>query len=495
MTIKQNRYVDIASAVIGATAVPMRKLTGRIFSTNPKIPIGSVLAFSSGQVDDFLGADSPEAKFARQYFSYVSPAPVNKPRELQIAAYEPVGRNPTVFGGDVGSLSDLQAITAGTIEIIIGSSDVTLTGINLSTATAFADVASAVQAKMNAESDPQFATGTVTFDALNSEFILTGGVAVNAAISVVVSDLADLMGLSSGINSAGVTPQSPLEAFIASEKISDSFGSAAFLTELAINQAVELAQYVSGENVKYQLHLLVKPESTEDFSAALIGTASTGLNLFTDEDFFVNALPMAVMAATDYDRTNATTNYMYRQFGVTFPSQISTDLDADEMDKLRVNYYGETAVAGSSILFYQRAFLCGGSSNPLDMSVHANEQWLKAYISQQWFTLQLSTRGIPANQDGEARARLVIADTVSNALNNGTILPGKDLTVNQQIAITDASGDDLAWHDVQDKGYWYDVDIVEQTGPSMLPEYVMKYVLIYSKGDWVRKVEGSHNLV
>ncbi|MEM8205524.1 DUF3383 family protein, partial [Morganella morganii] len=66
---------------------------------------------------------------------------------------------------------------------------------------------------------------------------------------------------------------------------------------------------------------------------------------------------MAVMAATDYDRTNATTNYMFRQLGVTFPAQVTTDQDADRFDKLRVNYYGETAVAGSQIRFYQRGFL------------------------------------------------------------------------------------------------------------------------------------------
>ena len=495
MSIKQNRYVDIASAVIGATAVPMRKLTARIFSTDPRIPAGGVLEFSSGQVDELLGADSPEAKFARQYFSYVSPAPVNKPRELQIASYGPVGRNPTIFGVRAGSLADLQAVSNGSLILTIGGVNKTLSAIDLTSATSYADIASTVQAKMNAQPEPQFATGTVTFNSLDSAFTLMGGVQEQAAISVSFSELSDLMGLSSGIASSGNSSQSPLEAFMAAEKVSDSFGSATFLTELALSQAVELAEYVAGENVKYQLHLMITLENAEDYSAALIGTASTGLNLNTDAGFFAQALPMAVMAATDYDRTNATTNYMYRQFGVTFPSQVSTDMDANEMDKLRVNYYGETSVAGSVIKFYQRGFLCGGSSNPLDMSVHANEQWLKAYITQQWFTLQLSTRGIPANQDGEARARMIIADTVTKALDNGTILPGKTITVNQQIAIADASGDDLAWFDVQDKGYWYDVQIVENTGESMLPEYVMKYVLIYSKGDWVRKIEGSHNLV
>ena len=57
------------------------------------------------------------------------------------------------------------------------------------------------------------------------------------------------------------------------------FGSATFLSELSLEQAVTLAQYAAGENVKYQLHLTVTKDNAEDFSAALIGTASTGLNL------------------------------------------------------------------------------------------------------------------------------------------------------------------------------------------------------------------------
>ncbi|CDL85470.1 DUF3383 domain-containing protein [Xenorhabdus szentirmaii] len=495
MPIKQTRYVDIASAVIGASSVPMRKLTGRVFSTNPKIPAGKVLEFSNGQVDELLGAGSPEAKFARQYFSYVSPAPVSKPKELQIAAYEPIGRAPAVYGTKAAPLEELKALVDGSITVTIGGVMKVFSDIDLSKVTSYADVGSAVQAKLNAEKKNQFTNAYITFNAMDSAFVLTGGVQEKADISVIYSVLADAMGLSTGNRSAGNAAQSPLDAFMAAEKVSDSFGSATFLADMALPQAVELAQYIAGENVKYQLHLNVTAENVEDWSAALMGTASTGLNLKTDDDYFVQALPMAIMAATDYDRTNATTNYMYRQFGVTFPSQTRTDLDADELDKLRVNYYGETAVAGSQIRFYQRGFLCGGASNPLDMSVHANEQWLKSHITQQWFSLLMATRGIPANKDGEARAMAVIAGAVTKALNNGTILPGKTLTEVQKIAVADASGDDLAWHDVQDKGYWYNTQIVENSGVSDLPEYVMKYVLIYGKGDWVRKVEGSHNLV
>ncbi|MGJ0637425.1 DUF3383 domain-containing protein [Xenorhabdus bovienii] len=495
MPIKQTRYVDIASAVIGASAVPMRKLTARLLSTNPKIPAGKVLEFASGQVDALLGADSPEARFARQYFSYVSPAPVSKPKALQIATYEPIGRAPAVYGTKAASLDELKALVDGSMTVTIGGVMKTFTDIDLSGVKSYADVGSAVQAKLNAEKTPQFVNAYITFNAMDSAFVLSGGVQEKSDINVAYSVLADAMGLSSGTRSAGNAAQSPLEAFMAAEKVSDSFGSATFLIDIPLQQAIELAQYVAGENVKYQLHLNVTADNAEDYSAALMGTASTGLNLKTGDDHFVQALPMAIMAATDYDRTNATINYMYRQFGVTFPSQISTDMNADTLDKLRVNYYGETAVAGSQIRFYQRGFLCGGVSNPLDMSVHANEQWLKSHITQQWFSLLMATRGVPANKDGEARAMAVIAGAVTQALNNGTILPGKTLTEVQKIAIADASGDDLAWHDVQDKGYWYNAHIVENTGKSDLPEHVMKYVLIYGKGDWVRQIEGSHNLV
>ncbi|MGK5722384.1 DUF3383 family protein, partial [Proteus mirabilis] len=282
----------------------------------------------SGQVDDLLGSHSPEAHFARQYFSYVSPAPASKPKELQIASYEPVGRAPTLFGEKTGDLADLKLINDGELNITIGKVTKTITGIDLSESTSYADVATAVQAKLNAESEPQFASCDVTFDAMDSTFLISGSVKEKAQINVNSSPLANALGLSRGQSSEGIAPQTPLQAFIASEAVSDSFGSATFLTELSLENAVELAQYVAGENVKYQLHLSVTNQNAEDFSGALVGTASTGLNLKTADNFFVQALPMAIMAATDYDRTNATTNYMYRQFGVTFPSQITTDIDA-----------------------------------------------------------------------------------------------------------------------------------------------------------------------
>jgi hypothetical protein len=88
-----------------------------------------------------------------------------------------------------------------------------------------------------------------------------------------------------------------------------------------------------------------------------------------------------------------------------------------------------------------------------------------------------------------------MAQVKKEALYNGVIVRGKTLSVTQRIAITDLTGDDMAWATVQNDGSWSKCKIVEYTGPSGIAEYRLDYTLIYAKGDWVRKIVGSHNLI
>ncbi|OYW78788.1 MAG: hypothetical protein B7Z19_06545, partial [Polynucleobacter sp. 32-46-5] len=85
---------------------------------------------------------------------------------------------------------------------------------------------------------------------------------------------------------------------------------------------------------------------------------------------------------------------------------------------------------------------------------------------------------------------------IDQALVNGVISVGKPLTSAQQIYITNATGDDTAWRQVQSEGYWIDVEIVAYvdtiTGTT---KYKAVYVLIYSKDDVIRKVEGTDVLI
>ncbi|MBP3934611.1 MAG: DUF3383 family protein, partial [Pseudomonas sp.] len=205
------------------------------------------------------------------------------------------------------------------------------------------------------------------------------------------------------------------------------------------------------------------------------------------------SLPMAIMAATDYQRRNATINYMFRQSALSY--DVTDTAEAIALNDARVNYYGNTAVAGQTILFFQRGFLMGGVTAPLDMNVHANEQWLKAAAAAALLSMQLALNKIPANDDGRGYILVQLADLISQAKFNGTISVGKTLTTLQKVSITQLTGDADAWQSVQTDGVWYDVVIVPVVQTSGVTEYVAKYTIAYSKNDVVRTIEGSHNLV
>lgn len=498
MSINSSRYVKIISAVTGANAVAQQKLIGRRFATDPRVSIDKIVSVTAASgAADYFGANSPEFDFATQYFAYISPAPASQAPELQFAAYADQARPARLFGYKVTSkLAEFQVVTSGNLNITIGDVDYEITGIDFSADISFTAIANTIATEISTAGG----SATVTYDPLSSSFkiestaIGPGVVKVTPALAPDVGMMMSLQG-AQAISSLGSSAQTPLDAFLAAEQITDSFGSASFGIDINLDDAIEVAEYVSSQNVKYQMYWSVNSANSEAWSAAMIGTASNALILNITPGEYKEALPMAVMAATDYDRTNSTINYMFRQSGTTWTADVSTDQMANYYDDLRVNYYGQTATAGQKISFFQRGYLMGGVTAPLDMSVHANEQWLKSYIKAQILALLLTLNKIPANRDGEAMVLAIVNDGVLKALNNSTILVGKNITELQKVAIIQTTNDELAWHDVQDKGYWYTCQIAQNTGVSGVTEYVAKYTLIYAKGDMVRKVEGSHNLI
>lgn len=493
MSISIERYVQITSGVIGAQAVAQRELIGLRFSTDPRVPVGAhVVVDDASSALDYFGASSPDYKFAVQYFNYLSPAPASRPQKLRFAAYVDSARPARIYGSAAGTtLFEFQAITAGSLTITIGGVTEVYSAINLSTAMTLADVATAIQTLIAAD----FPGSTVTYDALSGTFNLVTGTTGSADISVTSSALSEALGWGVlAIFSPGADGQTPLMALRAAEQVTDSFGSFSFLGPLVAPEVVEVAEYNATLNVKYMFVHGFTESFVQAGAAALAGIRSVGVVLNATADEYKEAIPQAIMAATNYQRRNATVNYMYRQVsGMT--ADVTTDALADTYDALRINYYGETANAGQRIAFFQRAFLMGGATDPLDMNVHANEQWLKAYLTAVLLSLQLSLGKIPANNEGRGYVLAQVVDAANLGKFNGTIIVGKTFTVAQQIAVTQLSGDPNAWREVQTNGFWADAQVVERTGESGVTEYVIQYTLVYSKNDVVRKIEGSHNLV
>lgn len=503
MAIAQTRYVIITSGVIGASGVAQRALVGRRHTTDPRVPVGSILQFPDAtDVIGFFGSGSPEAAYALKYFGYLSPAPASRAQALQFAAYAPAGRAPVIFGAkiDANALTTLQAINAGTLRIQLGATLINVAGINFTAAASLANVATILQTAIRAVGGAQYANATVTYSALNGAFTITGDTVGTAVAQVTVvgggADVAVPMKLAGvgAIASPGVAAQTMLDAFLAAEAVTDSFGSVSFATQGTLDEAVLLAEYIDGLNVKYQFYYTVTNITAQAASAAMIAISSVGLILNLTAGQYLESLPAAIMAATDYQRINATINYMFRQGN--YVGEVVTNADANIYDALRVNYYGTTASAGQQISFFQRAFLCGTVTDPLDMNVFANEQWLKSKLAADLLNLQIALNKIPANLEGANIIRAEIMQGVNLAKRNGTISLDKTLTQTQKSAIYQLTNDPDAWHDIQSAGFWLDVVIEPYTQePSQVQSYVAKYTLAYSKNDVVRKIEGSHNLV
>lgn len=486
MPISQRHYVDIASAVVGAGRTAMQKLDGRVFTTSLKVPAQSILEFvTATEVRDYFGAGD-EADFAAAYFALITPAPASRAKAIQFAPHLDAGRGYTIYGGKHENLAALKALTNETVDLDAGGTQITASNVSLAAASDFSSIASILTGL------PGMTTNSVVFNYDDGRFSVTAP--YTTPIELVIGQVFMAVGLDKPyMIDEGGPVQSMADAWLSAQDKSNSYGSSYFLARGSRADCVTVAELNAAENVRHQIYFQVEESEAQDFYDDLNGTASVGLIL--DDGQHVAHIPMALMSATNYQRANASLNYMFREAGVSVTPQVTSTSDAQKYDKIRVNYYGVTAVAASDIRFFQRGYLMGPGTAPLDMSVHAGEQWIKARFTQLWFDLLTGTRGIPANLDGKARATMVIAQVIEEAINNGVILRGKELTVTQKIAITDATDDDTAWMQIQTDGAWFNVAILTRTGQSGVEEYYLDYVLVYSKGDWVRKVEGSHNLV
>jgi len=504
VTIRFSKYVRITSGVGGNAAVRQRDLIGRVFSSAAILSPDSIIEFAdANSVGEYFGFESDEYARAAFYFSYIS-ATLGVPQRIGYALYSPTGNGAGVFGDTSPALlSQLVLATAGGLVVNIDGTAYPVTGADMSGAASLSDIASEVTSAIQAASaDPAIANATVTYDAIAGRFVFSTNYIANQTAtitsnSVGVNDLAAALGLrvaDGAVSVAGTDPQTPAEAFAASEAVSNNFGSFVFTDALSLSEHETVAAANAGKNVMYQYMVPVLRADASTWGAALAGYQGTGVTLSPIAGEYPEMFPMVQLAATNYDRRGAVSTYMFKSIG-GLTATVTTDAESDALDALRVNYYGNTQTAGQVLSFYQRGVLMGGPTAPLDMNVYANEQWLKDHAAAGIMSLLTSTGRVPANDSGRGQLLTVLQDSIDAALLNGTISVGRTFTAQQRAYITTITGDPLAWHQVQNAGYWVDVRIVPSAGPGGTTEYKAVYTLLYAKDDAIRFVDGAHSLV
>ncbi len=490
MAISQKRYVDIQSGVGGQAAATARELILRCITTSGLAPTNKILEFSSlDDVGGYFGSDSTEYKYAEKYFGYIS-KDITMPRKISYARYTPSDVAASIIGAGVKpKLADFTNISDGALAV----NGTTISEIDLTGADSLSAVGDIIDtAAVSAGVTVNIGYGDKGF------YVNDSAVGAGSTIEITPvsggTDLAPLLGFTAATNpivSEGADAETPAEAMARIAALSDNFASFLFIGWLSDLAIAEVAAWNNSaeQNVKFMYCVPVTAEKYSEVAAAVAGMNGTWLQLVTAGGY-EEYMPAAILAATNYSRTNASRNYMYQQFPGAVAA-VTTNADANVYDNALVNYYGATQTAGRQLAFLQRGVLQGNVS---DAGVYANEIWLKDSFLTAFFNLLLALNKIPAGADGERIVRGAMMDTINIALRNGTILPSKEFTTTQKAYIDQLTGREDSWFDVFNNGWTLDVktETSEEYGSTA---YKITYVLIYSKGDSIKKVEGTDVLI
>lgn len=253
------------------------------------------------------------------------------------------------------------------------------------------------------------------------------------------------------------------------------------------NGLLDVASTNSGFGMTY---LFVVPVADTDISGtpghtAFHDIAGTHIVLADDNDAYPAWRACAWAASLNYDDVNASSTLMFKKFGET-EGAVKTDALANKYDKARVNYMGLVQTRADVVQFYQT----GVNADGLDAGVYLDSAWIRSRIEEGWFSIATNSNKLPANGTGLATVRAMILGVAERALENGCILTDKPLT-NEQIALVNQyAGTTAASSAVQATGYYIAATIELIDG-----KYTVKYTLVYSKGDHISKVIGTHVLV
>jgi len=507
MAISFTKYINITSGVGGAAQVAARELIARMFSENPLIPTGGVLEFTTLEdVGSYFGTTSAEYDRAVPYFGFISKN-ITKADKISYAFWPSAATPARIYGDrDAKALSDFTSIADGEFSLTLGAITATVSACDFTASASLADVALVLQTQVNAaDADPSFASATVSYEATRGSFNLvsgsTGAAVVSTAVSGGGTDILSLIGwVDSGLQAAdsaifsdGADAETVTDTLDSSANASDNFGSYLFIPALTDDEIEESAVWNAGQNVKFMFMIRTLEADAAAQFTALGDYGGSGATISETGGEYPEVLPMAVLAATKYQRRNSTVNYMFQQLDGLTASVTDTDL-SNALDAIRTNYYGETQKAGQPIRFYQKGVLYGSSEDPIAMNVYANEIWLKDAAGTELMNLLLAIK-VSANKTGRALVNNSLQTVIDSGLFNGTISVGKPLTTTQKSFITQVSGSDKAWYQVQNLGYWFEVVFEQFVNTSSENEFKAVYTLIYSKDDAIRRVDGTHILI
>lgn len=479
-----SNIVKINPGVIGSGGNPLA-LNGVFVSSNADIPVGQLLSFSSADdVAEYFGVNSAMAGIAEKYFLSFDNSQ-KKPQSMIFAPCVTVARSAWVRGASIAgmTLTEAQDIT-GEITVYINGTKKTVDNIDISTATSFADIASSLATQMSLSD-----TATITWDAVHSCFrIAVTSTGAESTISAVTGSAAVALGLAAGRVSQGADADTAVTCMNRIKELSLNWATFTVVDD----SLFDFSSFANWTNAQNRRYLYVPWDG--DAQALVEGSNCFGNSCKTNKweavlPVYNNpetaAMVMGCLASIDWKATNGRIDLAFKsQSGLT-PVVYSNS----EYTALKANgytFYGCFAAAGEDNILNM---LYNGQLPGSDYGfgdTFANQIYLNSQLQLSIATGLNSVRSVPYNSDGYAMVRGWCMTPITEALNNGSIRAGVNISQAQKAQIISAIGFDVS-DEIYASGYY--LYIGEADAQTRGNRQSPPITLLYTDGGSIQQIE------
>lgn len=428
---------------------------GNFLTKNELIPWNPeqcVLSFPNATtVAEFFGYSSDEYTYARNYFlSYDTTTSV--PPFLLFSRRVDVDIAPYIRGGILNTtaqLNALKAITSGSIVFDFDSTNTTLTGINLSTATSFSQVASIVQTALQA----QIATATVEYSSITQSFTVSNG--DDSGTSTVnycpVGALATAMKLTQAtgaVLSQGEVALTFDENMVFVLNVTRNWVGLSTIYDAATTspytEALNICAWVTLKQNRY-----VYVMWTQESNLLVIGNTS---NIMTEinANSYSSVVPLygtqahagfwlGIGGSINYARIKGALSFAYKtQAGLV--ASITTDEEYQALTEKNVNYYGQFSSASQRYNLTEEGSITG-IYRFVD-NVY-NQNWLAVTLQESTASFLASSEKVSYNKDGREQLKTIATEVCQAGVSNAVIEAGNTFDQQQTNIMIQQAGFDI----------------------------------------------------
>jgi hypothetical protein len=293
----------------------------------------------------------------------------------------------------------------------------------------------------------------VTFDSVSSAFVITGGtpgVGGTITFATGTNNLATNLKLAStsgAVLSQGAAPQTPV-AFMANlVTISPSFATFSTLWEPVTSDGLAFAQWTNSTGNKYLFvgwdtdpNALLAGQTTTLAAEVLAATYSGTFLLWEPSNLYQDAFVLGLFASINFTATNGRVNPTYKsQSGIT--PGVFSQTNAAQLRANGYNFYGQWATATQQF----QGLSPGSITGPfLWADAYVNQIVLNSGLQGACMFLLFNTNFIPYNAQGRGEIKNACLDPILQAVTNGTIQPGVNLSQVQITELIAAAGLDIS---------------------------------------------------